>query len=77
MQYKEEYIDYMIDKISTLNLKHFDLIKDSLERIKESQVESIGKKLKPIHYHYYTDHKLDFLDYYNYKRCKDLDLPIK
>lgn len=76
MEYKNEYIDYMIDRISTLNLKHFDIIKESLEDIKIKEVDSIGKKLKPIHYHYYKDHNLDFLDYYNYKRCRDLGLPI-
>jgi hypothetical protein len=74
MEYKIEYIDYMIDKISTLNLKHFDIIKESLEELKEKEIESIGKKLKPIHYHYYKDYNLDFLDYYNYKRDKDLGL---
>jgi hypothetical protein len=76
MEYKNEYIDYMIDKISTLNLKHFDIVKESLEELKVKEVDSIGKKLKPIHYHYYKDHKLDFLDYYNYKRCKDMGIII-
>jgi hypothetical protein len=33
MKYKEEYINYMIEKISTLNLKHFDIVKESLEKI--------------------------------------------
>lgn len=77
MKYKEEYIDYMILKISSLNLKHFDIIKESLENLKRIETDSIGKKLKPIHYHYYKDHKLDFLDYYNYVRCRELNLEIK
>ena len=77
MDYKEEYIDYMIDKISTLNLEHFDIIKENLEKIKKNEPESsLDKKLRPIHSHYYRDFNLDFLDYYNYKRCKDLNLPI-
>jgi hypothetical protein len=77
MDYKVDYIDYMISKISTLNLKHFDIIKESLERFKTKQVESIGKDLKPIHFHYYTNYKLDFLDYYNYYRCRELNLEIE
>ena len=77
MKYKEEYINYMIEKISTLNLKHFDIVKESLENLKTTEVDSIGKKLRPIHYHYFKDHKLDFIDYYNYVRCRELDLEIK
>lgn len=77
MQYKEDYIDYMIDKISSLNLNHFDIIKDSIDKMRDIENEQIGKKLKPIHYHYYIEHNLDFLDYYNYKRCRDLNIPIK
>lgn len=77
MEYKNEYIDYMIDKISTLNLKHFDIVRESLSELKTVELDSIGKKLKPIHYHYYKDHGLNFLDYYNYKRCMDLGLAIK
>lgn len=76
MEYKNEYIDYMIAKISTLNLKHFDVVRESLEDLKSKDLDSIGKKLKPMHYHYYKDHNLNFLDYYNYKRCVDLKLPI-
>jgi len=75
--YKEEYIDYMIDKISTLNLEHFDIVKENLLNIKVMDLPiSIGKKLQPIHSHYYRDCGLDFLDYFNYKRCKDFNLPI-
>jgi len=77
MKYKEEYINYMIDKISTLDLKHFDIIKESLENLKTTEVNSIGKKLRPIHYYYFRDHKLDFIDYYNYVRCSELALEIK
>jgi hypothetical protein len=77
MKYKEEYINYMIEKISTLNLKHFDIVKESLENLKTTEVDSIGKKLRPIHYHYFKDHKLDFIDYYNYVRCRELDFEIK
>lgn len=76
MEYKDEYIDYMIDKISTLNLKHFGIIKESLYNLKKVEFDSIGKKMRPIHSYYYRDHKLDFLDYYNYRRCKDIGLSI-
>lgn len=76
MDYKEDYIDYMIQKISTLNIEHFDMVKDSLEKFKTKKVD-IDKELRPIHFHYYENHKLDFLDYYNYRRCRKLNLNIK
>jgi hypothetical protein len=78
MEYKDEYIDYMIDKISTLGLKHFDIVKESLDKIREDFSDtSFSKKIQPIHSHYYRNHHLDFLDYWNYKRCRDLDIPVK
>jgi hypothetical protein len=76
--YQSEYIDYMMLKISTLDLKHLDIVLESLSKIKkEDPSEETIKKLQPIHYHYYKTHKLNFLDYWNFKRCKELGLEIK
>jgi len=78
IKYRDEYLNYMIDKITTLNLKHQDIIIESLNNIRKNEPDSTFiKKLIPIHSHYYRDMGLDFLDYFNFQRCKELNLKIE
>lgn len=73
----EDYIEYFKDFIIKENILLLDIHLERLNKLKE---EGYGKytieSLDILHNVLYHKHNLRFLDYFNYKRCIDFNLPL-
>ena len=77
-KYIDEYIEYFILIVENADFKHKDLFLIGINSIKEKEhSDELILFLREIHYNIYDEIKCEFVDYNNFYRCKELDLPIK
>ena len=82
-KYLLEYLEYFILTVEKSNLEQKWFFTDQLNEFKtwdftnEYVVLDMLRGLRMAHSSLYNDKKIDFLDYSNYYRCREFDMPIK
>lgn len=73
-----EYIEYFIVKINESNFQHKLMLCKSLNESKNKDInKEFLQHLRGWHHILYRNNDIDVLDYNNFYRCKEYDLPIK
>lgn len=77
LKWINEYLDYFIIKLEKSNFNNKSIFIKGLNECRTQKNDNFLKDLRETHYLFYNTYKIDLLDYNNFYRCKELNLPIK
>lgn len=72
--YLYEYLDFFIKKIEKSDISHKDEIINEIKEYKNIPKEIAMEKMRIFEVN--LCRRMNSIDYANYRRCKELDLPI-
>ncbi len=72
-----DYIEYFKNIVLEKNIQTKDIIIDNLNSIKEKgENDKTIESLDVLHMNLYRNNGYKFLDYFNYRRCIEYNLPL-
>lgn len=73
----DQYIDYFINIINEKNIEPKKLFLDNLESLRnDGESKKSIESLDALHMNLYRKRGYRFLDYFNYRRCIEYNLPL-